>query len=177
MNRKGFTLIELIAVIVILGIILVISAPSLIDTYKASKLKTEEIFIERLSQSIDNYVKLNSSEIVFSKTEINAQKEYINSEGKTEKSYPEIKEGKINDKFVTVQNIIDDELISEEDYINPGNKIKSCSTNAEIEIYKDSDYVYCYKVKKDSLDCLTDEYKESLTGDYAIDTCIWTEVK
>lgn len=165
MNRKGFTLIELLAVIVILGIILVIAVPSLANVYKDSKLKTEEIFVGRLSESIDSYVKLNSGYIAFS-TDGTATKE---EEGETYTV-------NISKGTISVQDIINDNIISSEDYINPGNKEVSCSTTAEIEVYKDSDYVYCYKVKKDSLDCLTGEYKSSSTGDYAIDTCIWEKV-
>lgn len=163
MNRKGFTLIELIAVIVILGIILVVSAPSISNVYKESKLKSEEIFVERLSQSIDSYIKLNSDEIAFT-SDGAANKE---EDGSTYQV-------NIWKAAITVQNVIDDKLISEEDYVNPGNKETKCTVNAEIEVYKDSDYVYCHKIKKDSLGCLTDEYKNSITGEYVIDTCVWS---
>ena len=54
MNRKGFTLIELLAVIVILGIILTFAVPSITNIYKESKLKTEEMFLNELSKSIDS---------------------------------------------------------------------------------------------------------------------------
>lgn len=163
MNRKGFTLIELIAVIVILGIILVVSAPSISNVYKESKLKSEEIFVERLSQSIDSYIKLNSDEIAFT-SDGAANKE-------EERSTYQVNIWKA---AITVQNVIDDKLISEEDYVNPGNKETKCTVNAEIEVYKDSDYVYCHKIKKESLGCLTDEYKNSITGEYVIDTCVWS---
>ena len=72
-----------------------------------------------------------------------------------------------------MQNIINDKIITAEDYINPGNKEVQCNKNAEIEVYRDSDYVYCHKVKKDALDCLSKEFKDSITGDYVIDTCVW----
>ena len=163
MNRKGFTLIELIAVIVILGIILVVSAPSISNVYKESKLKSEEIFVERLSQSIDSYIKLNSDEIAFT-SDGAANKE-------EERSTYQVNIWKA---AITVQNVIDDKLISEEDYVNPGNKETKCTVNAEIEVYKYSDYVYCHKIKKDSLGCLSDEYKNSITGEYVIDTCVWS---
>ena len=65
MNRKGFTMIELLAVIVVLGIVLVITFPNMTDVFKSSKLKSEEAFVERISQSIDSYVTLNSSYIDF----------------------------------------------------------------------------------------------------------------
>ena len=171
MNRKGFTLIEVLVVIVILGIVLLIAGPTLINVYEDSKLKSEEIFTKRLSQSIDGYIKLNSSDIDFT---------FDDTANKTEEgtSYQvDIYKGK-----KIVQDIIDDNLLSIEDYVNAGNKDyvnletnkKSCVTSAEIEVYKDSDYVYCYKVKKESLGCLTDRYKSSITGEYVIDTCIWS---
>lgn len=172
MNRKGFTLIEVLAVIVILGIILVIAGPSILEAYDDSKLKSEEIFTERLSQSIDGYIKLNSSDIGFTSDGI------ANKTDNGSTYQVDIYKGTI-----TVQNIINDNLLSKEDYLNPGNKDyinpetneKSCKTSAEIEVYRDSNYVYCYKVKKDSLGCLTDRYKDSITGEYVIDTCVWSK--
>lgn len=183
MNRKGFTLIELIAVIVVLGIILVIAAPNISNAYKNSKLKSEEIFVDRLSEVIDSYVKLNSDEISFTKYLDDATK--VGQEGNVI-----VYKGKIEDngntRNIVIQDIINDKLISQEDYVNAGNKDVSCSPNAQIEIYRDSDYVYCYKMSKYELDCLTDEYRDTLkipateTEEeqdiiYAIDTCIWEE--
>ena len=64
-------------------------------------------------------------------------------------------------------------VITQKDFVNAGNKDATCNTTAEVEVYKDSDFVYCYKVHKDSLGCLTKEYKSTIKGDYAIDTCEW----
>ena len=130
MNRKAFTMIELLPVIVVLGIVLVITFPNMTDVFKSSKLKSEEAVVERISQSIDSYVTLNSS--------------YIN-------------------------------IITGKDYKNPGNENVECNVNAEIEVYRDSDYVYCHKIKKDSLGCLTDEYKNTIDSDYIVDTCTWVK--
>ena len=164
MNRKGFTLIELLAVIVVLALILVITFPNLTNVFKNSKLKNEQIFVDRLSQTIDSYVSLNSDEILFVAKEESGTK--TGSDGTS---------GKVNlyKGTITVQNIINDKIITAEDYINPGNKEVQCNKNAEIEVYRDSDYVYCHKVKKDALDCLSKEFKDSITGDYVIDTCVW----
>ena len=166
MNRKGFTLIELLAVLVVLGIVLVISIPSITDAYKNSKIKSEEAFVQRLTQTIDSYVKLNSDEIKFTETGTgtkneNGSKYTINYQKGT----------------ITVSNIIDSGnsgILTQKDFINPGNKEKTCE-DAQIEVYKDSDFVYCYKVAKDSLGCLTDEYKNKITDNYVINTCAWTE--
>lgn len=160
MNRKGFTLIELLAVIVVLALILVITFPNLTNVFKNSKLKNEQIFVDRLSQTIDSYVSLNSDQITF---------EDCGTGTKTGTS----ETVSIYKGTITVQNIINDKLITAEDYINPGNKEVQCNKNAEIEVYRDSDFVYCHKVKKDDLDCLSKEFKDSITGDYVIDTCVW----
>lgn len=164
MNRKGFTLIELLGVIIVLAIVLAIAVPSISNAYKNSKLKSEEIFVERLSDVIDSYVKLNSSTITF------------NGDGAANKKNDDETTYSVNiyKGTISIQNIINDNLLRETDYANVGNKNKKCEPNAQIEVYRDSDYVYCYKVKKDSLNCLTDEYKSKITGDYVVDTCVWS---
>lgn len=165
MNRKGFTLIEILAVIIILGITLVFVVPNVIDIYKNSKLKNEEIFIKRLSQSIDGYVKLNNDTISFT----DAGTANKNEEDSTYQVT-------LVKGTISVQDIIDSKILSKENYINAGNKDSSCNINNNIiEVYKDSDYVYCYKVQKESLGCLTNEYKASLNSNYAIDTCMWSK--
>lgn len=161
MNRKGFTLIELLAVIVILGIILTIAVPNLSSVYKDSKLKNEEIFLNRLSDSISSYISLNTDTITFT------DKGTVTKQNETE-------EVNIYEGIFTVEDVIDDNLLSEDKYKNSGNKEVSCNTNATIYAYRDSDFVYCYRVEKGALGCLSDDYLSTL-GTYAIDTCNWVE--
>lgn len=166
MNRKGFTLIELLAVIVVLGLVLLISVPIISDAYTKSKIKSEEVFADRLTQAIDSYVKLNSDTINF------------NENGTGTKTVNEKDTYNITYQMGTIdiQKIIDDGILTQKDFVNAGNKDATCNTTAKIEVYKDSDFVYCYKVhkdNKDSLGCLTKEYKSTIKGDYAIDTCEW----
>lgn len=178
MNRKGFTLIELIAVIVILSFILVITVPNLIDTYKKSKLKSEEMFINQLSKSIESYVSLEGSTLTYEDmgtanktlTKKIYNRDTQKYEDKETNLQVEIYKSKEN---ISVQNIINTKIIEEKDYINPGNKEKKCNVNNIIEVYRDSDYVYCFKIKKDDMACLTEEYKNQLESDYAVNTCIW----
>lgn len=162
MNRKGFTMIELLAVIVVLGIVLVITFPNMTDVFKSSKLKSEEAFVERISQSIDSYVTLNSSSIGFFE-DGTAIKNYGGSDHSVN----------VYKKTITMNTIIGSNIITGKDYKNPGNENVECNVNAEIEVYRDSDYVYCHKIKKDSLGCLTDEYKNTIDSDYIVDTCTW----
>ena len=163
MNRKGFTLIELLAVIVVLGLVLVVTIPSITSAYKNSKIKSEEVFVDRLTQAIDSYVKLNSDEIEYPSNGTGTKKE---NNGK---------EYTITYQMgtITINDIINDDILTKKDFVNAGNKETSCNTFAEVEVYKDSDFVYCYKMKKNSLNCLTDAYKDKI-GDYAIDTCVWS---
>lgn len=163
MNRKGFTLIELLAVIVVLGLVLLISVPIISDAYTKSKIKSEEVFVDRLTQAIDSYVKLNSDTINF------------NENGTGTKTVNEKDTYNITYQMgtITINDIINDGILTQKDFVNAGNKDATCNTTAEVEVYKDSDFVYCYKVHKDSLGCLTKEYKSTIKGDYAIDTCEW----
>ena len=163
MNRKGFTLIELLAVIVVLGLVLLISVPIISDAYTKSKIKSEEVFADRLTQAIDSYVKLNSDTINF------------NENGTGTKTVNEKDTYNITYQMgtITINDIINDGILTQKDFVNAGNKDATCNTTAKIEVYKDSDFVYCYKVHKDSLGCLTKEYKSTIKGDYAIDTCEW----
>ena len=151
--------------IVVLGLVLLISVPIISDAYTKSKIKSEEVFVDRLTQAIDSYVKLNSDTISFScksdrcegrKTENGKEYDITYQKG-----------------VITINDIIKDGILTQKDFVNAGNKKTTCNTTAEVEVYKDSDFVYCYKVHKDSLGCLTKEYKSTIKGDYAIDTCEW----
>ena len=123
MNRKGFTMIELLAVIVVLGIVLVITFPNMTDVFKSSKLKSEEAFVERISQSIDSYVTLNSSSIGFS-PDGTAQKNYGGSNHSVN----------VYKGTITINTIINNNIISEKDYKNPGNENVACNKNTVIQI-------------------------------------------
>ena len=139
------------------------TVPSITNIYKESKLKTEGMFLNELSKSIDSYVTLNSDKIAFN------EKKTATKTEKNQSSSVTVYKGEIS-----IKDLIDDQIIEEKDYINPGNKNATCDNdNKIVEVYRDSDYVYCYKVNKNKLKCLTDEYKNSLDSDYAIDTCIW----
>lgn len=162
MNRKGFTLIELLAVIVVLGLVLLISVPIISDAYTKSKIKSEEVFVDRLTQAIDSYVKLNEIEYQSTgngrKTENGKEYDITYQKG-----------------VITINDIIKDGILTQKDFVNAGNKETTCITAAEVEVYKDSDFVYCYKMEINSLNCLTDAYKKNKK--YAIDTCEWTPKK
>lgn len=176
MNKKGFTLIELLAVIVVLGLVLIISVPNLTNVYKNSKLKTEEIFIDKLSKKIEEYIDFNKDTLSFEKEDGTKTKKVPNSES------TEVTVWKEDIKF---QDLLDSKLVTKGDFIDPNTK-KNCSEgnaegNGTIEVYKDTDYVYCFVVRKKSFNigetsCLSDDYLNKYTMDdesSIINTCPW----
>lgn len=167
MNRRGFTLIELLAVIIILGLVMVIVIPNSINGYKKSRLKVEESFISRLSESIDSYVSLETigSNLKYNKGSF--------TKTKTGEDTPVM----VYEDVITFNDLINSNIISKSDFIDPNSK-KNCDVEASISIYKDSDFVYCHRVLKSSLnDCLSDDYKEEHNEEYIIDTCSWEEAE
>lgn len=66
MNKKGFTLVELMGVIVILGLILVISIPTIINTLRESEIEEVEIFKQELYMAAESYYLENIHRFDFS---------------------------------------------------------------------------------------------------------------
>ena len=165
MNRRGFTLIELIAVMVVLSIILAVGVPTMINAYKDSQLEAEGMFVKELSKSIEGYISLYNTSIPFSKDYI-----YIVKPG--EKSNMHAYKGTIS-----VDELINKNIIEAKDYKNAGNKSQKCNATAKvIEVYRDEDFVYCHRIKKESLECLSEDYLNTISDDYVINTCEWEEV-
>lgn len=172
MNKKGFTLIELLAVIVVLGLVLIISVPNLTDVYKNSKLKTEEIFIDKLSKKIEEYIDFNKDTWSFEK-EPDPKIKRVSNYKTTEVT--------VWKKETSFQDLLDSKLVTKGDFIDPNTK-KNCyegNNNGTIEVYKDTDYVYCFVVRIKSFNieetsCLSDDYLNKYTmGDEIINTCPW----
>lgn len=152
LNNKGFTLIEVISVVIILGIIVSLVIPSLFGYFDTTKEKSEEIFSKQLSKIIDDYVSLEGSKIKFDNTNYKLVKKcnpFITDDCKEVKVYKNITK-------VTFQNLIDANLTKEKDIINPNdsNNDNNCDLNTEITVYKDEEYVYCFETKPN---CLKEE--------------------
>ena len=145
MNNKGFTLIELLAVIVILAIISGIATYGVINTINTSKLKSEKIFVDKLSNLIDDYLdlyppqkKIKDDYIIEKCVDADCGVKYQVPAAEVQKNNGEI----------TINDLITEGIASSEDLINPKNK-KKCfdeTHNPKINIYKDTDYVYYYYV-------------------------------
>lgn len=158
MNNKGFTLIEVLAVVVILSLVMVLAVRGVLTAIENSKLKSEEVFVDKIASVIDDYLDyalLNGedfvedssvSEIVFDKCYA-----YVNDGGecKTDSSVfaTAYLMKKTGGNHITLQDLVDTNLISENDLINPRTKERCRDLDStEIYLFKDSDYVYYYFV-------------------------------
>lgn len=64
MNKKGFTLIEIIGVVTVLSLILIVAVPSLTKTLKRNEQNKYKDYVDNLKIAAENYVvdKLKSGE-------------------------------------------------------------------------------------------------------------------
>ena len=144
MNRRGFTLVELLATLVILGIVTSIVLIGINGGFNNAKDKTEDVFIKTVKDAMDIYLDSDAKNLSY---------EY---EGCTIN-----KTHKIGVKLYKANNITFNDVINstyhpltESDLVNPAND-KKCKATATISIYRDEDFVYYYKIDKDGFECLT----------------------
>ena len=62
MNRKGFTVIELVAIIVVLAAIFLVSFPSIINTAKKNEEKKFDMMVKNLCMAGESYIKAKADE-------------------------------------------------------------------------------------------------------------------
>lgn len=65
LNEKSFTLVELLAVIVILSIIMVLTGPKVVDLFSANKQKAYESQVQMLKKFTKQYVTEFSNDVVW----------------------------------------------------------------------------------------------------------------
>ena len=145
MNKKGFTLVELLATLVILGIVVGITIVSVTSSFRNAKDKTENVFVGTLEDALDIYLDSDARKLGFSTTKtctLNKTRGSVNVYKST--------------NALTFKDIINSSYSSlvEQDLVNPANEKVACNSNVSVEIYRDDDYVYYYKVSKDNFGCL-----------------------
>lgn len=145
MNNKGFTLIEMLATIVILAIIGGIATVSVISIINTSKLKSEKVFVDKVSNLIDDYLDLykptssTGNTYTFNKC--------ANSDCSNTKSITAVEVIKADGKNVHLKDLVDKGVIETEKLINPKNKQQCLNGDGpEIKVYRDEEYVYYYYV-------------------------------
>lgn len=161
MNRKGFTLIEMLATIVILGLVMGIASYSVISIINTSKKKTENVFIENIGKGVEEYISLHSNSLNITNTIGNFNKCMISDDSSSngckclsgntpcsEYAYETAEAVQLNS--ITVKTLIDNNFLDEAKLVNPATKKKCFVTNSqknlEIKLFRDSDYVYYYYI-------------------------------
>lgn len=149
MNKKGFTLVEVVAVVAILGIIFGVASYSVIGIINSSRKKSEEVFVDGISTYIDEYISLYGSSLV---KKNNTKYEFIKSNG-TDYSVSAYEYSGIS-----MQTLIDNGFVTDGKFVNPVNKLDCLAGLGSkyipvIRIFKDSDYVYYYYVDMSNTMC------------------------
>lgn len=137
MNKKGFTLVELLGVIVILGIIMVVVFPMAIDYFQESKGKGEEIFLSNLERGISSYVAEVSSSLNYTE---DCSSKSVNDIFLDETS--QVSVCKAPDKKLS--DVVDANYLVANEIVNPKNEVKCNIDKAVLEIYRDENYVTCF---------------------------------
>lgn len=146
MNKLGFTLVELLAAVAIIGIIGGIASVSILNTINNSKATSEKIFVEKLSNLIDDYIELNKPTRIVEPTYTFSKCQNSSCSSTYQATANQIKkEGEVS---IYLKDLVTSGTIEEEKLINPKNKKKCLESGngPEIKVYKDSDYIYYYYV-------------------------------
>ena len=146
MGRKGFTLVELIATIVISSLVIGFATYGVIGIINNSKNKSEEIFVDKLEVAIEEFIELESRSFNKYNTLEVPIKKCVNSSCSGEFREVEVSEYYYNDKKNNVvrnlylNDLVDENLFDDNRLINPVNKL-DCLNNVNpiIRVFKDSD--------------------------------------
>ena len=161
MNNKGFTLVELLATLVILSIVIGITISAINLNFGSTKEKTEDVFVDTIRDAIDVYLDSDAKSLTFTQLTNNDGSECV-----IRKKYGNVNVEKAE---VTFGNIMGSKYkpLNEDDFVNPANEDEICSKDAVVSIYRDDDYVYYYKVMKKDFNCLL-KIKDESGGDTVI---------
>lgn len=77
MNKKGFTLIEMLAVVIILGVIMVVALPSVSKLINKNRMKNYETYLDVLDEKMKVFIDKYKGELSFSTTDSDNNKTSI----------------------------------------------------------------------------------------------------
>lgn len=161
MGEKGFTLVELIAVVVLITVVLGIAGYSVFGIINNSKKKSEGLFVQEIDKAISEYIGLYGGSLVKGTTKYTFNScrfsscpaiEELETEGIDKDDYYEVVDAYevfYNSSFenVRLSFLMEEDFFDSDKLINPVNK-KNCLDEKDlaIRIFKDSNYVYYYYV-------------------------------
>lgn len=160
MNKKGFTLVELLATIIILGLLTTVTITTVTSYYGKSKTKSEEAFRKQLTKTIESYITLNGSSKTYT-SKGTYYKCHASGDG------TKCDATSLSEATTTLGAVKGDNLTNNNNFTNPGND-QECLDDTSITIYRDSDYVYCFVAK---FDCLTEDKDSDPKITKEISTC------
>lgn len=155
MNKKGFTLVELLATIVILGIVVGITMLFSTNAFRKAKEKSEDAFVATIEDALEIYLDYDAKEL--------KEDSLVCTFDKTLKNGVQLKKLKDkNNTRITFSNVIGSELkpILKEKLVNPANKDTDkyqCSDTGTLNVYRDDDFVYYYLIDKSDFGCLNNQ--------------------
>ena len=172
MNNKGFTLVEMLAVVVILGIILGIATTSVLSAIETSKEESEKVFVDKIETAVESYINLKGMGMVRksggSIYSFDKCKKFKDDKADSEECAEDATIGSsafelegfdleeiTKDSVDEYGNVVSTKFVDEEAMVNPRNKEKCLknSGNPVVRVFKDKDMVYYYYADLSSLDC------------------------
>ena len=143
-KKNGFTLVELLATLVILGIVISITLVAVNSSYQKTRNNTEKVFVKTLEDALAIYIDSSDAKSL-----------------EFDKDHPICSGIYKTTSDLTFEDVINSEYspLTEADLVNPANKDKDnyqCHSDAHLDIYRDSNYVYYYKISKRALGCLNE---------------------
>lgn len=144
MNKKGFTLVELLATLVVLSIVMGISIIGIVSSLENARKKTEKEFLTQLSNAVDAYMTVCLGRYNISDTNCMEFSSFPNKTGTITKSGNRLVDVYEALNTISFENILKENILVENDVINPVNNV-NCK-NSIINFYRDDDYVYYYEI-------------------------------
>lgn len=147
MNNKGFTFVELLAVIVLIGVLSSIAVYGVTNTINNSKIKGEEIFIDRIDKLIEAYlsnIQLNNN--------INLSPMILDLD----------ESNNLQDDTTADDNNIEED--NNESFVEDNNVLSDDDTLEDLSIYYNIEFNKCnsYKKSGDDLVCRESENSEAI---------------
>ena len=163
MNNKGFTLVEMLAVVVILGLVMGIATNGVLNYIETSKKKSEKIFVDKIENAIKSYISLNGSgisnktgesPIAFTKCKrVISGGSSCSDDDKVDSTAYALNGFKLSE--ITDRDDDSANLVRKDSMVNPKNKEKCLEGTSDpiVQLFKDSEKVYYYYVDLSSLSC------------------------